>query len=116
LCTRASALDAERNALVGHALDRQRGLAQVQRQPPDRLDARQYQRALAGDDTEAHALAGPLWRGVLAQAGDDQGLVGLGDPPHELEDREQDGQAGDDNTGQDQGVHASAFRRSPTAG
>ena len=39
---------------------------------------------------------------VLAQAGDHQGLVGLGDPPHELEDREQDGQADDDATGQDQ--------------
>jgi hypothetical protein len=110
------ALDPERDALVGHALDRQRGLAQVERQPPDRLDARQHQRALAGDDAEAHALAGPLGRRVLAQAGDDQGLVGLGDPPHELEDREQDDQADDDAPGQDQGVHCFAFRRSPTSG
>src|SRR6266511_3462384 len=54
----------------------------------DGLDPGQHQGALAGDDAEAHALAGPLWRRVLAKPGDHQRLVRLGDPPHQLEDSE----------------------------
>ena len=44
------AADAERDALVGDALDGEVGLAQVEREPAHGLHARQHELALAGDD------------------------------------------------------------------
>jgi hypothetical protein len=80
--------DAEGDALVGHAVDGELGLAEVEGEPAHGLHARDDQRALAGDDLEAEALVdvdggGPA---TTLDARDDERLVRLGDAPHELED------------------------------
>ena len=82
------AADSERNALVGDAVDLQLGLAQVEGKTADLLHAGEDHHALAGDDLEPQALTDAVGRVVLAEAADDQSLVGLGHPPHETEDEE----------------------------
>ena len=83
------ALDAERDALVGDAVDGELGLAEVEREPAHGLHAGNDERALAGDDLEAEALVELDRPGAFLgclEAGDDQRLVRLGHPPHELEE------------------------------
>jgi hypothetical protein len=80
------AADAEGDALVRDTVDLQLGFTQVERKAPHLLDSRQDEHTLAGDDLEPQALTHAVGRVVLAEPADDQGLVGLGDPPHEAED------------------------------
>ncbi len=82
------ALHAQRDALVGDAVDHELRLVEVQRQFPDRLDARNDERSAPGDDPEPHAVAQAF--GLVRRTGNDECLVGLGHPPHELEQADQD--------------------------
>ncbi len=94
------ALDPDRDALRGDALDVQFGLVEVQREPPDALQARRDEGPPAGDDPEAQPVTDPL--GAVAGTGDDQCLVRFGHPPHELEERDHDHHGRGDRPGDDE--------------
>ena len=94
------AADAERDALVGDAVDGQLGLAQVEREPADRLHAGEHQGALAGDDLEAEALLDARrWR--CCGAGPEMISASLGSATRHISlniDEQQDDRPEDDAT------------------
>ena len=79
------ALDAERDALVGDAVDGQLGLAQVEREAAHLWTPGMTSVPLPVTILKPRLAVRRWRRGVVWQAGDDQRLVRLGHPPHELE-------------------------------
>ncbi len=77
----------ERNALGGHAIHVQFGLVEVQRDLAHRLHSGHHECAAPRDDAEPHAFLKAF--GAVLGARDDECLVGLGDPPHRLEQTDQ---------------------------
>ena len=73
----------------------------LERQPAHLGEAGRNQAAAAGDDPKAHALADALRALAGAEAGDDQRLIGLGDPPADPEQERQQQQTADDDGDQD---------------
>src|SRR5205823_10836549 len=70
---------ADRDALRRHALEVELRLVDVEREPPDLLEARDDEDALADDDLEAEAGSVPLGPVMRPETGDDERLVRLGD-------------------------------------
>jgi hypothetical protein len=96
----------QRNALVGHAVDVQFGLVEVEGESAYRLHARQHERAAPGDDAEPQALFQPF--GPMLRTGNDQRFIGLRDTPHELEEHDNEDQCEDDGPRDDADDHRHA--------
>jgi len=79
-------LEVDRYPLLRDAIDGQFRFVEIERKPAHGLDAGDDERAVTGDDLEAHALADGVGRAPRSEARDDERFVRFGDTPHRLEE------------------------------